>query len=388
MQIARLKLKNWRNFREVDIPLGARNYVLGANASGKSNLLDVFRFLRVLAQSEGGGLQKALKDRGGIKKLRSLHARNDPEVRIQVELREDSQGRAKVWTYVLGFKSEGKGQNRVLVSEERVELDGQVLLDRPNDDGDKSDPERLTQTHLEQIGNNGKFRALADHFAATTYLHLVPQLIKHSDEIAARMLENDPFGQGLLQRIAKTPKRTRDARLARINKALSTAVPLFSELRFQQDSITGFWHLEANFTHWRGHGSWQREDQFSDGTLRLIGLLWALQEGDGLLLLEEPELSLNDEIVGHIPLLIDRVLRDRKRRASSRQVLISTHSDNLLESVSEDSQILLIVAGANGSVVRPPDPAETGLIAQGLNPAEVLLPKTRPAGIDQLGLWE
>ena len=60
MQITRLKLKNWRNFRSVDIPLWPRTYVIGANASGKSNLLDVFRFLRTLAQTDGGGLQKAL----------------------------------------------------------------------------------------------------------------------------------------------------------------------------------------------------------------------------------------------------------------------------------------------------------------------------------------
>ncbi|WP_449370138.1 AAA family ATPase [Thiomonas sp.] len=46
MQITRLKLKNWRNFRAVDTPLSPRAYLIGANASGKSNLLDVFRFLR------------------------------------------------------------------------------------------------------------------------------------------------------------------------------------------------------------------------------------------------------------------------------------------------------------------------------------------------------
>ncbi|MBP9654910.1 MAG: AAA family ATPase, partial [Rhodocyclaceae bacterium] len=75
MLITRLKLKNWRNFRDVEVKLGPRGYLIGANASGKSNLLDVFRFLRTIAQSEGGGLQKALKDRGGLTKLRSLHAR-------------------------------------------------------------------------------------------------------------------------------------------------------------------------------------------------------------------------------------------------------------------------------------------------------------------------
>lgn len=386
MLFTRIKLKNWRNFREVDIPLGLRSYLIGANASGKSNLLDVFRFLRTLAQTEGGGLQKALKERGGLTKLRSLHARNDPEVRIEVQLSDASQSEISTWMYVLAFKSEGKGQQRVLITEERVEHNGKRLLTRP-EQADRADPERLTQTHLEQINNNADFRALVEHFSATTYLHLVPQLLKHGGEISARILENDPFGQGLMQRIAQTPKKTRDARLVRIGTALAQAVPLFSELSFEQDQITGLWHLAARFTHWRVHGAWQKEDQLSDGTLRLIGLLWALQEKEGLLLLEEPELSLNDGIVEHIPLMIDRVLRDRKKRRSTRQVLISTHSEVLLTQVTDAQGVLLIEPGGNGSTVRPPLKDELDAMEHGLNPAEVLLPKTRPQTLDQLGLF-
>ncbi len=387
MLITRLKLKNWRNFREVDVQLGPRAYVIGANASGKSNLLDVFRFLRTLAQTEGGGLQKALKERGGLTKLRSLHARKDPEVRIEVELSDSLTAEVPTWRYVLAFKSEGKGQQRVLISEERVEHLGQELLNRPNSD-DRQDLQRLTQTHLEQINNNADFRTLVEGFSATTYLHLVPQLLKHGGEISARILENDPFGQGLMQRLAQTNKRTREARLKRIAKALAQAVPLFSELRFAQDEVTGLWHLEANFTHWRVHGSWQKEDQFSDGTLRLIGLLWALQEGDGLLLLEEPELSLNDGIVQHIPLMIDRVLRDRKKRTAARQVLISTHSEMLLTQISDPRAVLLIEPGVNGSTVRQPVPDELLQMEHGLNAAEVLLPKTQPQSLDQFGLFQ
>jgi predicted ATPase len=384
MLITRLKLKNWRNFRDVDVNLGPRGYLIGANASGKSNFLDVFRFLRTIAQSEGGGLQKALKDRGGLTKLRSLHARMDPEVRIEIELSESAADISPKWRYALAFKSEGKGAaQRGVITEESVYHGDEEVLVRPRSE-DLSDPARLTQTHLEQINNNANFRELGDYFADTTYLHLVPQLLKHNDEISGRIIESDPFGQGLLQRIAKTQPRTRKARLDRIQKALEIAVPQFSQLEFEQDPINGSPHLKANFKHWRGHGSWQREDQFSDGTLRLLGLLWALQEGDGLLLLEEPELSLNDAITEHIPLIIDRVLRMRK---SSRQVLISTHSDNLIAEVGDPQSVLLLEPSGNGSIIRTPNDAETQAMAHGLNPAEVLLPKTRPEQIDQMGLF-
>ncbi|MEO5378464.1 MAG: AAA family ATPase [Magnetococcus sp. DMHC-6] len=65
MLIAHLELDNWRNFKHIDVKLRPRQFILGPNASGKSNLLDVFRFLRDIAK-EGGGLQKAVSDRGGV----------------------------------------------------------------------------------------------------------------------------------------------------------------------------------------------------------------------------------------------------------------------------------------------------------------------------------
>lgn len=86
MQFTRLKLKNWRNFTQVDLEMRERLFITGPNASGKSNLLDAFRFLRDLAQS-GGGLQQAVAERGGLTKLRCLAARRDPNVEILVELK-------------------------------------------------------------------------------------------------------------------------------------------------------------------------------------------------------------------------------------------------------------------------------------------------------------
>src|SRR5689334_16306156 len=119
MIITRLHLKNWRNFKNVDVELRERVYVIGPNASGKSNLLDVLRFLRDVAKSEGGGLQKAVKDRGGLKKLRCLMARRDPDVMIEVDLAERVDT-APTWRYTLAFRSEGKGQQRLFVSKEKV----------------------------------------------------------------------------------------------------------------------------------------------------------------------------------------------------------------------------------------------------------------------------
>lgn len=385
MIVTHLKLKNWRNFREVDVSLHERTYLLGANASGKSNLLDVFRFLRDVSKPHGGGLQKAIHDRGGVQKLRCLHARKDTEVRIELELMDGADEKDPIWRYVLGFKPEGKGAQRTLISVEQVWANGKSVLSRPNAE-DKRDPMRLTQTALEQIQANASFRDLADFFGATTYLHLVPQLLKYGELIGGQRLEDDPFGQGFLERVAKTTTKVRDARLKKIGQALALAVPQFQELRFVADKVNGRPHLEAMYAHYRPNAGWQREEQFSDGTLRLLGLLWVLLEGDSLLLLEEPELSLNDAIVREIPRMLQRIQRDRKRKA--RQVLISTHSEALLSNPGIDGRgVLLLEPGHEGTKVRQIDSAEAASLQSGFSVAEVVLPKTRPQIAEQLGLW-
>lgn len=387
MFVTRLKLKNWRNFREADMRLQDLTYVLGANATGKSNLLDVFRFLRDVSKSTGGGLQQAIADRGGISKIRCLHARRDPEVRIEVEVAETPDASEPTWRYVLGFKAEGKGAQRILISAEEVWRTGTTspLLVRPNPE-DRADAERLTQTHLEQIQANQGFRDLASFFGSTTYLHLVPQLLKNDERLGGRRIDGDPFGQGLLEQIAKLPLRTRNARLDRIKDALALAVPQFKDLRFSRDAAGGKPHLEALYAHHRPHAGWQKEDQFSDGTLRLIGLLWSLLDGDSLLLIEEPELSLNDSIVEQIPLMLQRAQRQGKRR---RQVIISTHSEALLRQPGIDGRgVLILELGPEGSTVRQVDDQETLALQSGFSVAEAVLPKLRPQLAGQLGMWQ
>lgn len=49
LRFTRLRLENWRNFRQVDVELAGRVFLVGPNASGKSNFLDAFRFLHDIA---------------------------------------------------------------------------------------------------------------------------------------------------------------------------------------------------------------------------------------------------------------------------------------------------------------------------------------------------
>jgi len=152
----------------------------------------------------------------------------------------------------------------VLVSAEEVWHNASNLLKRPT----KEDVKDVTALH-NPFGTNSNqraFRPVADFFGETTYLHLVPQLLKFGDRIGGQRLEDDPFGQGFLERVARATGKSRDSRLLKIGKALKLAVPQFEELNFEKDEITGRPHLRARYAHHRPHAGWQREDQFSDGT--------------------------------------------------------------------------------------------------------------------------
>lgn len=324
MRLAHLSLKNWRNFKAVDVPVADRLFIVGPNASGKSNLLDALRFLRDVATT-GGGLQHAIQIRGGLKRVRCLSARNFNHGHVNLEVCLKDPSNDTNWTYTLSIKSEQRGMRRPIVHSEIVHLDDQVVLNRPSVK-DMADKERLTQTALEQVNANKKFREIAEFLGGIRYLHLVPQVIRDPD--MGQDSNMDPFGRNLLVRMAETNQKTLNTRLKKINEALRVAVPQLDELRLERDAA-GTPHLEASYQHWRRHPVWQDERDFSDGTLRLIGMLWMLTEkasrNNQVILMEEPELSLHTPIVRHLPSLLNRATRH-----SGIQAVLSTHSAEIL----------------------------------------------------------
>ncbi len=375
LRFTTIGLENWRNFSRVETQLQRRCVLLGPNASGKSNFLDVFRFLHDLV-TVGGGFQEAVRKRGGVSSLRCLAARRYSDLVIRVTLGE---GNGNAWEYDLEFTQDNL--RRPVIRSERVVHGFAELLMRP-DDKDKSDPERLTQTYLEQVNVNKEFREIADFFSSVRYLHVVPQLVREPDRSVGKT--NDPFGGDFLEQIARTPEKTRQARLARILDALRVAVPQIKELELARD-VRGTPHLRGKYEHWRPQGAWQGEDQFSDGTLRLMGLLWAVLDGSGPLLLEEPELSLHPEVVRFIPQMFARI-----QRRTGRQVIVSTHSSDLLqdEGIGLD-EVLLLQPGDEGTRVAHAAewPNIESLVKGGLNIGEAVIPQTRPQRVEQLALF-
>ena len=384
MRLTHLLLKNWRNFKTVDIPVADRLFIVGPNASGKSNLLDALRFLRDIAGT-GGGLQQAVGERGGLKRVRCLAARNYNKGRVGLEVRLCDSTNGTRWHYELHLTAESRGLHRPIVTSEIVRMNDEIILQRPNRD-DEEDKERLTQTALEQVNSNRRFRAVVEFLTGVRYLHLVPQIIRDPETSQSR--GSDPFGRDFLVRVAETSEKRRESRLKQVNEVLRVAVPQIEELQLIRDAA-GTPHLQARYQHWRMKGALQEEQDFSDGTLRLIGLLWMLQENasksNRVVLLEEPELSLHAAVVRQLPSMLSRVTRRK-----GIQVILSTHSTELLADPGLGlHEVVTLHPGDEGTTATmAADIADVEeYLGAGLHLPEILEPLTRPEGIEQLSLF-
>lgn len=223
---------------------------------------------------------------------------------------------------------------------------GDKILHRMADD--EPDKELLSQTALEQVSVNREFRAIAEFLGSVNYLHLVPQVIRDPGRGGGRLL--DPFGGDFITQVARTPTRDRERRLKVVNEALKLAVPQLEALELFRDD-DGQPHLRARYNHWRPAAAMQDETDFSDGTLRLIGLLWSLMDRGknvGPILLEEPELSLHAGIVRQLPALISKATK-----SSGRQVIATTHAAAILEDPGLGlDEVVLLTPGPDATHAR------------------------------------
>ena len=99
-------------------------------------------------------------------------------------------------------------------------------------------------------------------------------------------------------------------------------------------------------------------DGISDGVLHALALLVALrQPGPGLLAIEEPENALHPWSVRRI---LERAQTPTRGRAQ-RQLLITTHSETVVNAVRDPKSLFIVESGKNGTTVVPATTKETAL---------------------------
>jgi predicted ATPase len=345
-RLRQVQIRNYKSISQATVDLGALTIFVGPNGAGKSNFIDVLAFV---SECLVDSVELAFKNRGGIGAVRRRSGGHPTHigVRLKMEL-EDS----KVADYSFEIASE-KGE-RFSVARERCHV--QDFMGESNSfevrhgefvkeiAGIRS---RVVSDRLALFAASAtpEFRAVYDFLAGMRFYSIVPSKLR---ELQA------PDPGDLLKpdgsNTAAVLKRIEDEdgdRYARICSLLSAAVTGIQSARHR--SVGQFETVEFRQDIGQKHPWTFPASNVSDGTLRMLGLLVAVyQLGPASVLgIEEPEATVHPAITEQIL----EVLMDASRL---RQILITTHSPDLLDFDDvDDGQLRVVTNTQNATVISP-----------------------------------
>lgn len=340
--ITRLRASNFRSIESIDLELGALNVFVGQNGAGKSNIIDVLRFVR---DAVNRGLDQALLDRGGIESILLYPGRGGDEIAIEVQC---TIGRHEV-VYGFSLTEDRKVREEHLRARkiESAEICAHLRLEDGQWVGD-GDPSPLqghqypdSELHLSKTWwlRAPNISIETAHAVLTAFILLSTMSFYNISPESLRApqqnLTESPFDEKgrNLAAVLRGLLRLDGPELNDIEGALARVVEGF--LTFHISSVGSYLTTQLVYDF---EGSSPRDGtlrrsrviselaQESDGTLRILSILAALyqQPSRSLIVIEEPEINIHPGALG--------VIADLLREASLRsQILVTTHNPDLIE---------------------------------------------------------
>ncbi len=341
--LTRVVLRNLKSIATCDVALGPLTYLVGANGSGKSNFVDALHLVR---DALTGSLDNALNERGGLSEVRRRSSGHPTHFGVRLEFRM-RDGRSGHYAFNIGALS-GRGYE---VQTEECVLDGfgkgpYFRLERGElKASSEATFPAMTSDRLGLVSASGLsvFRPVFDALTAMGFYNLNPKLIRELQKPQdGRLLK--PAGENIASVVSHL-ERTAPEAMTAIQEYLQTVVPMVQGV--ERKAIGPMETLEfrqemAGATHpWRFLAQ-----NMSDGTLRVLGVLTALFQGNQdyaptVIGIEEPETALHPAA--------SAALREALQRASEQtQVIVTSHSPDLLDDRSLSADALLAVASVGG----------------------------------------
>lgn len=377
--IKSIRLVNFKNFADETLRVGPFTVIVGANASGKSNIRDAVRFLHgigrgySLAEIIGGKYGADWKPiRGAANEIvRFGQAAFSIEVRMRLEDTDIC--------YLIEVSNDKEGPNEFRITNE--ELTGPSFMVKSNPDRDDSvqtqsdsfplllnmflaikeeDPKIQIKFEpaLEKIGEfmsmtrpfkkrlEPYIQQIIDIFANMRFLELSPDQMREPAFPGATVLgdsgENLPV---VLEDICSDPKRKEI-----LADWLSELTPMdMADFEFPRDP-SGRVHLTLCEANGRKVSAYSA----SDGTLRFLAMLAALLGTNpaGLYFFEEIDNGIHPV---RLNLLMDLI--ERQTAKHSTQVLTTTHAPTLLtvmnDNTFENTSVVCRLENTSEAIIRP-----------------------------------
>lgn len=366
--VTRVTVENYKSLAQCDVTLGATTMLVGANSSGKSNFLEA---LTLVADALRGTLDAAVRGRGGLTTLRRPLGRRTSRQTFDItwHLRLPGGAAAK---YRLTIAPDAGGAPTVVQEFCTVEGGEEYKVVRGRVTSTLSLPDAFPdRLYLVNASAWPAFRPVYDLLVGLESYNVAPNDIRAlgPTDTSGGLRESGAGLTALLRRLEKRAPHELDRAL----QYLRLIVPNVSDVNVRERG--GYRVLE--FTLSSEDGKSTRvfpAHNMSDGTLRAFALLVALfaptttdLRAPTLIALEEPETALHPAAVG---VLLDAI----REAALSRQVVVTTHSPDLLQAVDLNREVLLAVEVHDGTTtIRPIDRASREAIhAHLFTPGELL----------------
>jgi predicted ATPase len=396
--IKRIRARNFKSFEKLEIELGRFNVLIGANASGKSNFVQIFKFLKDIANS---GLNNAMSMQGGAEYLRNINLGASENLSIEVVFEEAGLVRKgligikayeTIYEFALKFHKRGPGfrvvEDRLNQKYKFIKLekqgkkfeekeilgDGEILISRSNGKVkiDSNIPEKIPLKEKDvfpflrflqevklpniqevKLPNNVlllqtpyffPFFLIEQFFSEISIYDFDPKLPKRATPITGKAeLEEDGSNLSIiLKNILEDEEKKR--KLFNLVKDLLPFITNLGVEKFADKSLM-FKLEEAYFKN-----QYLPASLISDGTINITALIIALYfEKKPLVIIEEPERNIH-------PYLISKVVDMMKDASREKQIIVTTHNPEIVKHASLEN--LLLVSrdeGGFSTISRPAD---------------------------------
>jgi hypothetical protein len=365
--IREVHLRNYRSIEQAVVRLSGLTLLVGPNASGKTNFVDSLAFVQ---DCLSGSIEAALRSRGGLGQVRYGFA--DPHagvgLRVVMELAPDT-----IADYAFEIMMRNRGL--VEVSDERCVIStggaethrfevrfGEFWTGIPGL-RPAIEPGRLA---LYAASALQEFRPVYDFLVGVRPYAIRPERLRDLRDPGPGMtLEADG---GNAAAVFRHLQEHHPDRYQRVRNLLAAVVPgldllegatvggkqflLFAERGNSREAVVPFF-----------------PESVSEGTLRMLGLLLAVYQPatPSVLLIEEPEATIHPAAVD----VVMSVLIDAAKRS---QVIVTTHSPDVLDYGSlPDGAIRVVAKTDRGTVIAPVANSSREAIRQRLYSAGELL---------------
>jgi predicted ATPase len=319
-----LELEHFKGFKKTKLTLGNLTLLVGANASGKSNIRDAFRFLHgisrgytvseIMGQKIGDGGERLWSGiRGGSREV-AFQGGSSFAIQVKFTVKEPQSEQILDATYRIEIDSSGPK-----VADEWLEIDGSTIINHSNNPN-------VYQPLLSQLDDNAAptkelLNACLSAFRSMRFFSFSPEAMRRFSLPGQTVL--DDKGENLssvLQHLCADPT----------NKYIFlTSLQELTPMNVQDIDFFELPDGRILLTLIEENGHRTTAYTASDGTLRFLAIMAALFEPARFYFFEELE---NGLYPPRMHLLLDLI--ERQTAQNTVQVVASTHSAHLLNLAS------------------------------------------------------